>query len=103
MPTDWLQLLQAKGLPLRAKRELVRVLGTPATVLRADADAIADALGLSGKAKARAKLPARLKRPDVAADLAALERVGGDFIGFDHADFPPLLNQIADAPLGVFV
>ncbi len=132
MPTEWLQLIYSKGLPLAAKRELVRVLGSPRAVLRADAGTLAEVLGKSvrgswwssrggGKVKgggkviatvtapasstvaATATVTATAKYPKVDADLATLERLGGGFVGFTDPDFPPLLNQIAGAPLGLFV
>lgn len=100
MPKDWLQLALLKGISTAAKRKLVTVLGSPAAVLRADRDTLAGVLGAG--ARRTGGLP-RLKYPNVDADLAALERAGGDFIGFNEPDFPPLLNQIDAAPLGLFV
>ncbi len=46
-----------------------------------------------------------LRAPDLAAaeqDLKWLERSGARLIPVDHADFPPLLRQIADPPLALF-
>jgi len=46
-----------------------------------------------------------LRRPDLAAaeqDLKWLERSGARLIPVDHADFPPLLRQIADPPVALF-
>lgn len=96
MSKEWLQLIHVKGLPAAAKRKLVTVLGSPAAVLRADRDTLAGVLG-------QAHAPPRMIHPNVDADLAALARIGGGFVGFNDPDFPPLLNQIDSAPLGLFV
>ena len=96
---DWLQLIHAKGLPVAAKRKLVSTLGSPGAVLRADSATLAGVLGRARGPRPRSG-PAY---PDVDADLAALERVGGGFIGFTDPDFPPLLKQIDSTPLGLFV
>lgn len=116
MQKDWLQLAQLKGLTLPAKRELVRKLGAPGAVLNADRDTLAGVLRAAAGADEAAtagagktarkrmrniKIP-RMTRPNVDADLAVLERIGAAYIGFTAADFPPFLNQIAAAPLGVF-
>jgi len=122
MQKEWIQLAQLKGLTLPAKRALVRALGTPAAVLAADRDTLAGVLSAAeeasagdstvaaaaGKAAGRVKprrkkikIP-KLARPNVDADLVVLARIGAAYIGFTEADFPPLLNQIAAPPLGVF-
>ena len=99
MLTEWLQLIYVKGLSGAAKRRLVSALGSPAAVLGADSATIA---GVLGKARG-GRAPPRLRYPDVDADLAALAGIGGGFVGFNDPDFPPLLNQIDYAPLGLFV
>lgn len=98
MSKEWLQLNYAKGLTVADKRKLVTVLGSPAAVLRADSATLA---GLLGKARA-ARFPTVIY-PNVDADLNELIRIGGGFMGFSEAEFPPLLNQINGAPLGLFV
>ena len=103
MQKEWLQLVCLKGLSTTAKRKLVTAMGSPAAVLRADAATLADALG--GELRRPKALPKalKMKHPDVDADLSILERIGGGFVGFNEPDFPPLLNQINSAPLGLFV
>jgi len=124
MQKEWIQLAQLKGLPLPAKRALVRALGSPAAVLEADRDTLAGVLQAAGEASAddatavaattaattvkparkrmrKLKIP-RMTRPNVDADLSVLERIGAAYIGFTEADFPPFLNQIPTAPLGIF-
>ena len=96
MQKEWLQLIHWKGLPLAAKYQLVRVLGSAGAVLGADLGTVAGVLG------GDVKVPRRVY-PDVSADLEILERVGGGFVGFNEAGFPPLLNQINSPPLGLFV
>ena len=107
MTKEWLQLLLGKGVSGSAKRVLVSVLGSPGAVLRAGSGRIAEVL--------RANLDggdgddydddswSRIVYPEVDSDLASLARIGGDFIGFTDADFPPLLNEIPAPPLGLFV
>ena len=97
MSKEWLQLIHIKGLSVAAKRRLVTALGSPAAVLRTDSATLAGLLGTS-----RRPLP-RMVGPDVDADLAVLQRIGSGFIGFNDPDFPPLLNHINSAPLGLFV
>lgn len=99
MSKEWLQLIHVKGLPTAAKRKLVTVLGSPAAVLQADPATLA---GLLGTARG-VPPPSKPAYPDVDADLATLTRIGGGFVGFNDPDFPPLLNQIDSAPLGLFV
>ncbi len=78
-------------------------LGSPAAVLAADTATMAAALNESEAEHSRqAKIPT-LKFPNVDVDLSVLERIGASFIGFNEPDFPPLLNQIQTAPLGLFV
>jgi len=124
MQKEWIQLAQLKGLPLPAKRALVRALGSPAAVLEADRDTLAGVLQAAGESSAddaatvatatvatttakprkrtrKLKIP-RMTRPNVDADLSVLERIGAAYIGFTEADFPPFLNQIPTAPLGIF-
>lgn len=115
MQKDWIQLAQVKGLTLPAKRELVRKLGSPGAVLAADRDILAGILRAAAGADETAagddKAPRkrmrkttipRMTRPNVDADMAVLARIGAAYIGFTDADFPPFLNQISGAPLGVF-
>ena len=97
MQKEWLQLIHLKGLPLAAKRKLVRVLGSPRAVLKADVATLAGVLG-----GAVEEMP-KMVYPDVSADLAVLERIDGGFVGFTDDDFPPLLAQINSPPLGLFV
>ncbi|MDA7962858.1 MAG: DNA-processing protein DprA [Gammaproteobacteria bacterium] len=98
MQTDWLELLHLRGPTLPEKRELVRALGGPAEVLRADEAAVEEVLGKRNKRRG-----ALVPHPEKAeADLAALEKCGGGFVGFSEAEFPPLLNEIPGAPLGLF-
>ncbi len=99
MSKEWLQLSYIKGLTVAAKRRLVTVLGSPGAVLRADA---ATLVGLLGEARITRRVP-KMTRPNVDDDLAVLERIGGGFVGFNDPDFPPLLNHIDSAPLGLFV
>ncbi|MGR3914797.1 MAG: DNA-processing protein DprA, partial [Gammaproteobacteria bacterium] len=100
MQPDWLTLLHLTGLTIPEKRKLVRALGGPAEVLRADAAALEEILGKRNKR--RSQKPVQPQPAKVEADLAALARCGGWFIGFSEADFSPLLNEINGAPLGLF-
>lgn len=116
MQKEWLQLIHLKGLPLAAKRNLVSHFGSPAAVLQASPSMCtevltelanqfdSDAMEETGTRRKRRipKIPA-MKRENVDADIEALARIGGDFVGFNEPDFPPLLNQIQSAPLGLFV
>ena len=107
MPKEWLQLIHIKGLSTAAKRKLVTALGSPAAVLRADPETLAGLLGKqarksNSRAAASPKVP-NMNRPNVDADLDLLADLGGGFVGFNDPDFPPLLNHIDSAPLGLFV
>ena len=93
----WLQLLQAKGAPLAVKRMLVTALGSPRAVLQADARELGALL--RGKKNQRVQL----RYPQVDEQLATLARCGAHYVDFQHADFPPLLEQIPSPPLGLFV
>ncbi len=106
MPKEWLQLIRIKGLPLAVKRRLVVALGSPGAVLAADAGRVAEILRATGRRQAKlcaVLSEAAKRRPNVDDDLARMARADAHFIGFDDADFPPLLNQIGGAPLGLFI
>lgn len=102
---DWLQLFHAKGASIADKRELVRVLGDARAVLAADASTLGGILAArhGGKKRKRGNTAAKLQVPEVDEELDLLARAGGVFVAFTDADYPPLLNQIQGAPLGLFV
>lgn len=105
MPTEWLQLLHWKGLSTRAKRKLVTALGSPAAVVQASDATIRAILADKNKRRKTPRKTLRIVRdyPNAAEDMEILARLGADFIGFNADDFPPLLNQIHNPPLGLFV
>ncbi len=104
MQKEWLQLIHLKGLPVAAKRALVGELGSPTAVLRLSASARAKLLEQLGVEVRRSRATAKAAQyPHADSDVEILARIGADFIGFNEADFPPLLNQISDPPLGLFV
>ncbi|MGR3985109.1 MAG: DNA-processing protein DprA, partial [Gammaproteobacteria bacterium] len=98
MQPAWLELLHLQGPSTPEKRKLVRALGGPAEALRADAAALEEILGKRNKRRP----PPQRQPANVEADLAALARCGGRFIGFTETEFPSLLNEIPGAPLGLF-
>lgn len=111
----WLQLLRSRGLSVALKRRLVGALGGVRAVVQADAETLgavlndADSAELANsKRKPSARALRALERvscdnPQVEKDVAMLQEIGGQFIGFTEPDFPPLLNHIQNPPLGLFI
>ena len=100
MLKDWLKLHYLRSVSLAQKRALVNFFGGPADVFAAGrpglraADILAEA-GINAVLTAAETL--------LQSDLALLESIGSQFIGFNHPKFSSLLNEIPSPPLGLFV
>jgi DNA processing protein len=95
----WLALARAPGLHAGHLGEWLARNGPPGTLLRASTQSLA-ALGLDGP------VVAALHRPDdeaIARDLQWLDGPERSLLAWGAPDYPPLLAQIPDAPLVLFV
>lgn len=105
--TAWLRLVRAPGLHAGILRELLRDRADAAEAAGASVAALR-AAGAGDSAIAwlqRASTPSRdgAAADPVAADLRWLEQDGHHFLPYGSADYPPLLAQLEDAPIGLFV
>jgi DNA processing protein len=98
----WLTLAHAPGLHAGALRPLLERLGSAESILTTAPAALRE----NGAAPAFADwLHSRCQQRDVAieAELRWLEREGHHFLPLDAAAYPPLLAEVSDAPVGLFV
>lgn len=111
----WLRLIYVKGIDLSQKRLLLDALGSPQAVLDASTTQLIEifhrhsgeqddrhqAQGQAAK-KLLAKSYSLAINLAIKHDLALLESVNAEFIGYNAAGYPPQLNHIDYAPLGLF-
>jgi DNA processing protein len=100
--SSWLTLAHAPGLHAGTLRPLLERLGSAESILTASPAALRE----SGAAPAFADwLHSRRQQRDVAieAELRWLEREGHHFVPLAAAAYPPLLGEVSDAPVGLFV
>lgn len=100
--STWLTLAHAPGLHAGALRPLLERLGSADCVLTASPAALRD----SGAEPAFAHwLHSDRRQRDAAieAELRWLEREDHHFVPLDAASYPPLLAELSDAPVGLFV
>jgi DNA processing protein len=98
----WLTLAHAPGLHAGTLRPLLERLGSAESILTASAAALRE----SGAAPAFSDwLHSRRQQRDAAieAELHWLEREGHHFVPLDAVAYPPLLAEVSDAPVGLFV
>lgn len=96
----WLALIRLPGIGATRGRALLETFGSPRRLLDADETALREA-GLPGAAGKY--LSERAWEADVEPDLAWLRQAGHHLITFDDSLYPPLLREIADPPLALFV
>ena len=101
---DWLRLEQTPGVGLLTARRLLDRFGAPRAIFAAAAARMPELLALVNAAQARALAGAG------AADVAARDAIADWLQGPDRQlltlhdpDYPPLLREIADAPLLLYV
>lgn len=96
----WLALIRLPGVGAAGARALLEHYPDPKALLTAGTDAWR-ATGLP--AAARDHLAARAWIAAVEPDLAWLREPGHHLVTFDDAAYPPLLREIPDPPLALFV
>ncbi len=105
MTENWLRLIYKKGISLNQKRFLVEKLGSPEAVLRSSASDIRVILREAPFTQRIREIVAT-DSPAVGLaverDLFRLSEQKAGFIPFNHPDYPPQLNHIDLAPLGLF-
>jgi DNA processing protein len=100
--SSWLTLAHAPGLHAGTLRPLLERLGSAESILCASPAALNE----SGAAPALAEwLRSCRRHRDVAieAELRWLEHEEHHFVPLDSEDYPPLLAELSDAPVGLFV
>ncbi len=98
-PAYWLAMLRIPGIRYQVVEHLLGAFSSPRGIFSARPAALAHT-GLN------ARLIDALRRPDwdgVKADLRWLERPRHSLVTLGDADFPPLLRQIPDPPLALFI
>lgn len=96
---DWLILIRAKGIPPIKLREMLSIIGHPAQITCAESEQLSR-IGLSQSTIDSILAP---DWNDIEADLGWLNEAGNHFISYLDPDYPELLRQITDPPLGLFI
>lgn len=99
----WLQLLNLRATPLRHKRALVSHFGSPAAIFAANRTDLKQTKLLTAVAIAEIMQMRATESTLLTRQLALLHTLNCQYVGFTTPDFPPLLNEIASPPLGLFV
>ena len=98
----WLQLALTDGIGPVLARRLIETAGSPAAACGADAALLRTVDGVASKAgKIAASLRASAGKVD--AELARAASVGATVICPDDGTYPPLLREIPDPPLVLYV
>lgn len=101
----WLALSMLDGLGPRTVRQLLDTLDSPLDLLESDASRLRS-LGLNSRVIASVlryrQGDAELNRR-IDASLQWLGQPGRHLLCIDHPDYPPLLREIADPPLALYV
>ena len=99
--SSWLTLAHAPGLHAGTLRPLLEQLGSAESILTASPAALRE----SGAAPAFADWVQSRRQLDttIASGLRWLEREGHHFVALGSAAYPPLLAEVSDAPVGLFV
>ena len=97
---SWLRLCRLPGVGASGKRALVTRLGGPESLFELNQQSVVELLKLDSVAAQRLREcdPALLE-----ADLDSMARHDIRYVSFLDPAFPPLLNQISEPPLGLFV
>jgi DNA processing protein len=96
---SWLILMRSPGLFPVTINKLLFHFGTPTQLVKADSGAL-------GEAGLKLKTIDYFRRPDwkkIETDLAWLSKPGNTFVSFMDNQFPLLLRNIPDPPIGLFV
>lgn len=96
----WLALGRVEGLGVRSAQKLIEQFGSPEAVFGASISTLEGA-GLSHRVAHQIR--ARAGQQDAERELAAAEKLGCRVIPFGSGEYPPLLKQIADPPLVLYV
>lgn len=103
----WLTLLRVPALGTRGRRALLEQLGTVDAVFAATRQDLVAALEAgTGQAARPEALDAMLAGPDAARIAPDLEWLGAPahhLLTWTDPDYPPLLREIADAPVALYV
>jgi DNA processing protein len=100
--SSWLTLLRAPGLHAAGLRPLVERFGSADSILAARPDELR-ANG-AGPTLVSWLQTGRLQHdPAIDAELRWLEHDSHHFVPLDSANYPPLLAEVSDAPIGLFV
>lgn len=97
----WLTLTRAPGLHAGRLRPLLERLGSADSILTASPAALRASgaePGFAGWLQSRRQRDAAIE-----AELRWLERAGHHFVPLDAEAYPPLLAELSDAPVGLFV
>ncbi len=100
----WLKLLAFRGLSVNQKRTLIEKSGSIEALFTLPVREIEQIL--NGQQQCIRNISwNKFRHADasLASDLSILLKYGIDYIPFNSPDFPPLLNQIPEPPLGLFV
>ncbi len=96
---SWLILARAPGVHARVLAELLRKFSSVEAIARAPAAALHGA-GLSAQAVAAISKP---NHAQLDVDASWLSTIGNSFVSCQSQDYPVLLAEISDAPIGLFV
>ncbi|BAU46606.1 DNA-binding protein [Sulfurifustis variabilis] len=103
----WLTLVRVPGLGTRGRRALLEQLGTIEAVFAASRVGLASAFeAATGEAPRPEAIDTLLAGPDasrVGPDLAWLAEPDRCLVTWTDPDYPPLLREIADAPVALYV
>ncbi|HUI41304.1 MAG TPA: DNA-processing protein DprA [Terriglobia bacterium] len=96
----WLALGRVEGLGTRSVHKLVEHFGSPEAVYGASLSAL-EGCGLAGPVARRLRAEEGLAEAE--REMAAAEKLGCVLVTFNSVEYPPLLKQIADPPLVLYV
>ena len=96
----WLGLARVDDVGVRTAHKLVEHFGSPEAVYAATLTAL-EACGLAGRVAQRIRAGSGLAEAE--RELAAAEKCGCRPVPFGSEEYPPLLKQIADPPLVLYV
>ncbi len=96
----WLALTRVDGLGVRGAHKLVEQLGSPAAIYGASLTAL-EGCGLPARVAQSIFAQAELKEAE--AQVRAADKAGCTLLTYESNDYPPLLKQIADPPLALYV
>lgn len=97
---SWLGLTRVEGLGVRGAHKLVERLGGARAVYRATLTEL-EGCGLGARVAREISAQAGLKEAETQAEAAAA--AGYQILVYDDESYPPLLKQIADPPLVLYV